>query len=49
MALKADLLNPALDAGDDALTPSVDARGFDRLVDVPGADNNGANTSDIGA
>ncbi|MCB2079363.1 MAG: tandem-95 repeat protein [Novosphingobium sp.] len=51
VALKADIDNPALDAGDDTLAPvsGFDARGLDREVDIPGIANNAANTVDLGA
>lgn len=48
IALKADVMNPALDAGDDSLDPATDARGLAR-VDAAGIANNGANISDLGA
>lgn len=44
--LRADASNPALDAGDDALAPTTDARGESRF-DQPGLDNGGV--SDLGA
>uniref|UniRef100_UPI0016451BA7 right-handed parallel beta-helix repeat-containing protein n=1 Tax=Falsiphaeobacter marinintestinus TaxID=1492905 RepID=UPI0016451BA7 len=48
IALNGDVTNPALDAGDDSAAPATDARGAGR-ADDPGAANNGANTSDLGA
>jgi Ca-dependent carbohydrate-binding module xylan-binding len=42
-------LNPALDAGEDALAPPTDARGELRPVNLPGIANNGTNASDLGA
>lgn len=46
--LRADIDNPALDAGDDSLAPATDARGEARRDQI-GAANNGANISDLGA
>jgi VCBS repeat-containing protein len=48
IALAATATNPALDAGDDALAPSTDARG-DARVDIPNAGDDGTNFSDLGA
>ncbi len=48
IALKRDLTNPALDAGDDGQAPDLDARGFSR-TDFAGVANNVANISDLGA
>ncbi len=47
IALRADLLNPALDAGDDTAAPATDAAGQARL-DILDVANNGANISDLG-
>ena len=47
--LLADPVNPALDAGDDTLAPSIDIIGGPRPVDLLGIANNGANASDLGA
>jgi Ca2+-binding RTX toxin-like protein len=48
IALRADALNPAIDAGDDFEAPTTDATGAER-VDQSGVANNGSNRSDIGA
>jgi predicted outer membrane repeat protein len=50
ITLKADPLNPALDAGNDSAIgfPATDARGQSR-VDLGGVQNNGINISDLGA
>ncbi len=48
IALKDDVTNPALDAGDDTLDTATDARGLARF-DKAGVANNGANISDLGA
>ncbi|WP_222435032.1 beta strand repeat-containing protein, partial [Phaeobacter marinintestinus] len=47
IALNPDLLNPALDAGNDSAAPTTDARGAGRADAVVA--NNGANISDLGA
>ncbi|MEM7057623.1 MAG: tail fiber protein [Pseudomonadota bacterium] len=46
--LRADVTNAALDAGDDMLAPMMDTLGNAR-VDQRNVDNNGMNTSDLGA
>ncbi len=48
VALRRALTNPALDRGDDSQSPTADARGLDRFVDVPGI-SRGAGLSDLGA
>ncbi|GAB5403669.1 MAG: hypothetical protein Aurels2KO_19000 [Aureliella sp.] len=49
IALKPSTTNPALDAGDDSIATSLlfDARGLDRIVDLPGIE--GSNQIDLGA
>ncbi|MEM7311514.1 MAG: cadherin repeat domain-containing protein [Planctomycetota bacterium] len=48
VALKSGLLNPAIDAGNDADAPSTDARGESR-ADHAQISNRAGNTSDLGA